>query len=75
MGLKLVYIFINFVIPLPGTYIRHSWGNRQRLPRRLVKQIQGFVGLLFVTKNLVIPLPATFIRQPIPMRPVRWSSL
>ena len=39
LGLKLVYSFINFVISLPATYIRHS----RRLPKRIVKQIQRFV--------------------------------
>ena len=43
LGLKLVYNFINFVIPLPATYIRHSQRNCGRLPKRMVKQIQRFV--------------------------------
>ena len=40
LGLKLVCSFINFVIPLPATSIRHSRRNCRRLPRCLVKQIQ-----------------------------------
>ena len=37
LGLKLVYSFTNFIIPLPVTYVRYSWGNGQRLARRLLK--------------------------------------
>ena len=43
LGLKLVYSFINFVIPFPETYIRHSRRNCRRLPESMVKQIQKFV--------------------------------
>ena len=43
LGLKLVYSFINFLIPLPGTYIRHSQWNCQRLPKHMLKQVQRFV--------------------------------
>ena len=46
MRLKLVYSFINFIIPLPATYIRYSRGNCQKLPRHLLKQIQRIVRLL-----------------------------
>ena len=38
-GLKLVYSFINFVIPLPATYIRHSQRDCPRPPKGMVKQI------------------------------------
>ena len=31
LGLKLVYSFINFIIPLPLTYVRHFWCNCQIL--------------------------------------------
>ena len=37
---KLVYSFINLIIPLPATYIRHSRMNCRRLPKCMVKQIQ-----------------------------------
>ena len=40
LELKLVHSFINFVIPLPATYIRHSPRNCQRLSKRMVKQMQ-----------------------------------
>ena len=43
LGLKLVYSFINFVIPLPATYIRHSQKNCRRPAKRMVKQMQRFV--------------------------------
>ena len=43
LGLKLVYSFINFMIPLPATYIRHSQRNCQRPPKHMVKQIQRLV--------------------------------
>ena len=36
-GLQLVYSFINFIIPLSVTYVRHSWCNCQRLTKRLLK--------------------------------------
>ena len=41
----MVYSFINFIIPLPATCIRHSRGNCQILPSRLLKQIQRIVKL------------------------------
>ena len=44
--LEIRYRFINFIILLRATYIRPSWDNCQRLPRRLLKQIQRFVRLL-----------------------------
>ena len=44
--LEVGYRFINFIILLRATYIRPSWDNCQRLPRRLLKQIQRFVRLL-----------------------------
>ena len=44
--MKLVYNFINFIIPLPATYVRHFRGNCQSLPRRLVKQIERIARLL-----------------------------
>ena len=31
LGLKLVYSFINFAIPLPATYVRHFQRNCRRL--------------------------------------------
>ena len=34
------YSFINFIIPIPVTSIRPSWGNCQGLPRHLQKQIE-----------------------------------
>ena len=37
LGLKLVYSFINFIIPWTVAYIKHSWGNYQRLAGRLLK--------------------------------------
>ena len=40
LGLKLVYSFINLIIPLPATYIRHSRRNCRRLPKSMLKQIQ-----------------------------------
>ena len=43
LGLTLIYSFINFVIPLPATYIRHSQRNCRKPPKRMVKQIQRFV--------------------------------
>ena len=43
LGLKLVYSFINFAIPLPAACIRHSQRNSRRPPKRMVKQIQRFV--------------------------------
>ena len=42
LGLKLIYSFINFVIPLSATYIRYSPRNCRRLPKRMVKQVQRF---------------------------------
>ena len=47
LGLKLVYSFIKFIIPLPATYIRHSWGNCQGLPRHLLKLIERIVRVLW----------------------------
>ena len=47
LGLKLVYIFSNFIISLPATYIRHSrsncqdcqgWSNYRELLARLLRQ-------------------------------------
>ena len=43
LGLKLIYSFINFVISLPATYIRHSERNCRKPTKRMVKQIQRFV--------------------------------
>ena len=43
LGLKLIYSFINFVIPLPATYIRHSERDCRKPTKRMVKQIQRFV--------------------------------
>ena len=42
LGLKLVYSFINFVTPLPPTYIRHFRRNCRRRPKSMVKQIQRY---------------------------------
>ena len=47
MEFKLVYGFINFIIPLPVTFVKHSWGNSQRLVRRLLKQMLRIVRLLW----------------------------
>ena len=37
LGLKLVYSFINFIIPLPVTSVQHSWCNCQRVAKHLFK--------------------------------------
>ena len=50
LGLKLVYSFIDFVIPLPTACIRHSQRNCRRPPIRMVKQIQRFVR--YVSKKI-----------------------
>ena len=46
LGLKFVYSFINFIIVLPVTYVRHSCCTSQRLAKRLLEQIHRFIRLL-----------------------------
>ena len=55
LGLKLVYSFINFVIPLPATYIRYFQRNCRRLPKRIAKQIQIFTR--YFSKKIAEALP------------------
>ena len=55
LGLKLVYSFISFVIPLPAICIRHSQRNCRRQPKHMVKQIQRFVR--YFSENITEALP------------------
>ena len=54
-GLKLVYSLINFVIPLPSIYTRHSQRNCGRLPKCMVNQIKRFVR--YFSKKIAEELP------------------
>ena len=48
---KLVYSLINFIIPLPVTYVKHSWSNYRRVAKRFLNPFQSSVTFLYPLKK------------------------